>query len=207
MGGESVSKMEPWPQAAPAAARHNTLHAQLHVWRGEVVSVGDRVTSTTYSGSNGVHTRVNAIPEVWIKDASGQETRFSHSPLAECRVGHEIVIVGDVAKDQLLGLRNLSTGQTWYSNDMDKLPVDAGIILFTVALGVLFCGISWMLGIAIFGEVWGRKTWWQRTAPELLYYGALAIAVMIPERWRRNCNRRREALRTSVDRQIEAASK
>ncbi|MTH65860.1 hypothetical protein [Paracoccus shanxieyensis] len=38
-----MSKMEPWPQAAPAADRHNTMHAQLHVWRGEVVSVGDRV--------------------------------------------------------------------------------------------------------------------------------------------------------------------
>lgn len=122
-------------------------------------------------------------------------------------MGHELVIVGDVAKDQLLGLRNLSTGQTWYSDDMDNLPVDAGIILFAVALGVLFCGIAWFLGIAIFGEAWRRKTLWQRTAPELLYYGALALAVVIPERWRRKCNRRREALRTSVDRQIEAASK
>lgn len=201
-----MSKTESWPRNGVAAGHANFTEPQLKVWRGRVASVADRVASTTYAGQNGDHTVVNAVPEIWISDANGQETRFSHHLLAECRVGHELVIVGDPAKDRLLGVRNLSTEQTWHSGYLNDLPVNRGHITGIVALGMILLSVAWVMSIAMFGEVYLRRTWWQRTAPNLLFYIALILAVLIPEKRRKRLNRRNEMLRAQVDREIEAVA-
>lgn len=62
------------------------------------------------------------MPEVWIADAEGQELRSCDYTLADCRTGHEVVIVSDPAKDRVLSMCNLSTAQTWYAPALTGLP-------------------------------------------------------------------------------------
>jgi hypothetical protein len=206
MEGQEMSKTDSWPRNGRTAGQENLSEPQLKVWRGRVVSVTDRVASTTYTRQNGDHTVVNAVPEIWISDANGHETRFSHHLLAECRVGHELVIVGDPAKDRLLGFRNLSTEQTLHSGYLNDLPVNGGHVISMVTVGILLCSVAWILSVAMFGEVWERRNWWQRTAPDLLFYIALILAVLIPEKGRKWFNWRTERLRAQVDREIEAVT-
>ena len=113
-------------EAASRTAPVTPDERPLTVWRGRVVSVADRVTSATYSGKHGDHTRVSSLPEVWIADASGQEFQFTDLTLAGCRPGHMVVIVGDPAKNQVVGMANLTTGRTCYAPTLAILPVNAG---------------------------------------------------------------------------------
>lgn len=196
------------PWRGTAASRHAPVPPdgrKLTVYRGRVVSVADRVTSTTYAGKHSDHTTVNTVPEVWIADASGQELRFSDVTVAACRPGHDVVIIGDPAKDRVLGMGNLTTGQTWYAPTLAHLPVNFGHIWGMGVAALLFCGFAWFLSIAIFGEIRARHTWWDRTAPELMFYIALFFAWWVPERLRHWFNRRSEGLRALIDREIEAA--
>ncbi len=194
-------------EAASRTAPVTPDERPLTVWRGQVVSVADRVTSTTYSGKHRDHTRVSSLPEVWIADASGQEFQFTDLTLAGCRPGHMVVIVGDPAKNRVVGMANLTTGRTCYAPTLAILPVNAGHIMGMVVAAILFCGFAWFLSIAIFGEVRTRHSWWARTAPELMFYLALFFAWWMPEKLRQRVNRRTEALRARIDREIAAAGR
>jgi hypothetical protein len=187
-----------------AAAPTKLDKRSLTVHRGRVVSVADRVTSTTYSGKYGNHTSVNSVPEVWIADASGKERRFADVTLEACRPGHEVAIIVDPAKGQVLAMNNVSTGQNWYTPSLSHLPFNFAHVWGMGTVALLFCGIAWFLSIAHFGEVHSRHTWWARTAPDLMFYSALALAWWVAEVLRNWFNRRSERLRARIDRKIKA---
>lgn len=202
-----MNKTAPWHRAL--ASRHRPVRPdrrRLAVYRGRVVSVADRVTSTTVSGQHG-YTSVNSVPEVWIADAQGQELRFSDVTLEDCRVGHEVVIVGDPAKDKILSMRNLSTRPTWFSPSLTDLPFNGGHLFSMIPTTILFCGIASFISFAMFGEAWSRRPWWEQTAPDLMFYAALVLGCWLPEMGRTWINHRNEALRTRIRQELEVTSK
>ncbi len=199
-----MNKTAPWHRAF--ASRHRPVRPdrrRLAVYRGRVVSVADRVTSTTVSGPSG-YTSVNSVPEVWITDAHGQELRFCDHTLADCRTGHEVVIVVDPARDRVLSMRNLSTGENWFSGSLSDLPFDFGSILL---LGCILFPITWIITLIVFGEPRGRMTAWGKTGPDLFYCIAFVLAWWLPEKGRLGVNRRNEALRVRITQELEGASK
>lgn len=202
-----MNKTAPWHRAFASRHRHvRPDRRRLAVYRGRVVSVADRVTSTTVSGQHG-YTSVNSVPEVWIADAHGQELRFIDVTLTDCRAGHEVVIVGDPAKDKVLSMRNLSTKQTWFSSSLTDLPFNGSHLFSMIPTAILFCGIASFISFAMFGEAWSRRTWWEQTAPDLMFYAALALGCWLPEMGRTCINHRNEALRVRIRQELEAASK
>lgn len=200
-----MNKSAVWRHAEANTDRPRIDRRPLVVCRGRVVSVADRVTSTTVSGPNG-YTDINSEPEVWIADAQGKELRFCDVTVANCRVGHEVAIVVDPAKNRVLSMRNLTTGQARYAPFMTDLPVNSGHIMTMVLAGIILFGITWVATVTVFGEPWARKTIWQQNGPTLFYGVALYLSWWLPERGRRAINGRNDALRTRIERELEEAS-
>ncbi|MFN3314822.1 MAG: hypothetical protein ACK46Q_15350 [Hyphomonas sp.] len=200
-----MNKSAVWPHAGANTGSPRIDQRPLVVCRGRVVSVADRVTSTTISGPNG-YTDINSVPEVWISDAEGKELRFCDITVADCRVGHEVAIVVDPAKSRLLSMRNLTTGQTRYAPSMADLPVNRRHIMSMVGVGIILFCITWFITVAVFGDPWARKTIWQQNGPKLFYGVALYLSWWLPERGRRAINGRNDALRARIERELEEAS-
>lgn len=174
----------------------------LKVVRGHVVSTGQRVHSTTYKGSSN-RTEVVAIPEIWIKNSSGQEQRLAHGSLADCRVGQEVVVIGQKSKNDILAFRNMTTAETIFSREISKLSVGMVQIMSTLMLGVLLMGMAIFYSYGLYGEDWGRKTWQSQFVPQVLKITALVLAVAIPEVVRRKVNNRRSELRSAVQQKLK----
>lgn len=197
----------PWDRTA--VRRHPPVQGdmqQLLIYRGRVVSIADRVTSTTVSESNG-YTSVDTVPEVWISNAHGQELRFCNVTVAYCRVGHEVVIIGDPAKDRVLSMRNLSTGDTRFAPALADRPFDGGHLMDMGVAGAFFLGLAWFISLMAFGEAQMRDSFVDRTGPALLSGAALYLSWWLPERARLGRNRRNEALRARIERELEKASR
>lgn len=177
----------------------------LEVWRGHVVSTGQRVQSTTYSGSSS-RTEIQSMPEIWVKDRAGQEFRFADYSLAESRVGHEVVIVGRRSKEDIMAFRNLTTGLTFYSRETKQASVSAVQIMCSVTLAILFAGMAWLHSFALYGEDWARKSWQSKFVPQVLQIAAFGLAFVIPEAIRRKINKGRSDLGAAVKRKLEDAS-
>ncbi len=201
--------MEDMASRHRAAAPHHTAAQSppsTTIHRGRVVSVGDRVTSTTYSGRQEDRTTVNTVPEVWIADASGKELRFTDATLAESREGHDVMVFCDRGRGNVVALHNLTTRQTWYAPKLIDCPFNAAHLFSMGLAAMIFCSIAWLIVIGTFGEEWQRRTWWSRTAPDLIYLGALFLAWWAPEKGRRWINRRNAAWRAVIAREVAAAT-
>ena len=165
-----------------------------------MVSVADRVTSTTYSGQHGDHTTVDTVPEVWIADASGQEQRFCSAAMTQCRTGHEVLVISDPSG--VLGMGNLSTGKTWLSHRLDIEPILWEFLVLVVLKTVGFGFFLLLMGAIV---TQGRSGAAMALFSWIFLFGTGACLVL-PIRNRIGSNQRNAALRARIKREVEAAS-
>lgn len=80
--------------------------------RGTVKEIGSRVTGgriDRYSQS----ATLNAVPELWVADDSGKDHHFRGWEFDNARVGHELIVAVRPESEELIQVRNLSTGTTF----------------------------------------------------------------------------------------------
>jgi hypothetical protein len=173
------------------------MRANLSIYQGTVVSVSERVSGATTTGTiSSIHT----MPEIWIATADGRELRFCARFLTECRVGHEVIIAADKATGEPLGMRNLTTDGSWHARHLsDPDPVGFGA---SACLAVAACCITWFITMLVFGEPRHRDTLWEQTGPLLFYAAAILAAFALPTRWHRAEVRRLTHIRDDLARAL-----
>lgn len=166
------------------------------VYRGRVISVGDRVITSTYSGKYGGHTEVHGIPEIWIATPAGRELRFCDETLRECRIGHELVLLGDRRANRILAMRNVSTGSVVYSPKLTGVePLGA---VFTACLILFFCCVGWIMSRMFFGWPGSHDSFLAGVGRNAVFFGAIWLGWWLPRRMRMRYNLKAESDRQQI---------
>lgn len=166
------------------------------VYHGRVISVGDRVITTTYTGEYGDHTELRGVPEIWIVSPVGKELRFCAEVFRDCRAGHDVVIVGHRKENRILAVRNVSKGGVTYSAAMNDV-VALGAV-GTACVIVFFCCIGWFVSMLIFGDGRTDDSFIHKAGRIVTFWGAVYLGWSLPKRFRRRYNAKAEADRRHV---------
>lgn len=176
-----------------AAAAVDPAEDNHIIYRGQVISVGDRVITSSYTGKYGGHTEVHGIPEIWLITPAGRELRFCDETLRECRAEHDLEIIGNLKRDCILAVRNASTGGVTYSSVMnDATPLG---VLGTGCVVICFCCISWFVSMLLFGEPRRHDTFFQEAGRVAMFWGSIHAGWWVPRTFRRLYNAKAKAHR------------
>uniref|UniRef100_UPI001D09B471 hypothetical protein n=1 Tax=Roseobacter weihaiensis TaxID=2763262 RepID=UPI001D09B471 len=177
----------------------NGTRAHLLLVRGTVTTARDKMQSVRVDRQTG-YGRINATPELWLRDEHGKEHRFQGDIFEAAQPAHDVAVISRPSSNRPVAFANFTTGVV---HDSDELTISTSIVstlISTFGLSVLLAlpgAFVWatLLNAIGLGDHAFSTTGFEVYALILIACVYAGIAV-----WSKSYRARAAALRDGIDR-------
>lgn len=175
-----------------------TSNSRLQIFRGIVVDKSERTNLTTKNSLLGSSVHQFISHEIWIKDAEGNEFKFSGKIFSQCRVGHEVEVIIDSHTSYLIGFKNITTGNIYYTEVIEPYRYSEREAVLSLMLFMITLIMSGSLYYLVFKDPGEQVSTLGFVVCSVVFGLGLSFALVMPEATRRGKEADRKELMQEV---------